>query len=571
MSAPAWREVFPELAGQDDVDALLAWADGLDDDLPPHGAPGWRSTTTGDGADEVHDDGVFGAVVAAVVRPAVAPAVARLTALPVVGGHPRVAARLEEAARRLVADEVVRPLMGLLAEDRAAGALVGDDPRDRYGRWVAALLSPAGWARIEARHPDLLPRASALAARRADALTDVLAATARHWDEVAPALGVPVGDQVVDVLVGGDSHGGGRSVLVLTTSSGARCVVKPRSAAVEAGYAEFSAWLGREALGLDLPRPAVVERAGLTWVEHVAPGPTRHPDHFAMLGVHLAALHLLRGTDVHYENLLTDRHGRPVVVDAEALFTPSLGAAAAQDVDATGLLSTPFGEDFDFGALDYRAGSTSPFRAWHVEGAGTDEVRFEMRPVTVDTPEALRGDRPGPGDAEAVVGALETCLARVAAAPEEVVARVLRVFPAGRVRMILRPTMAYALVARMATHPRFTADTDRRRVLARLAVLPPAVDPVLLASEVRQLTAGEIPAFGVDVHADRVLDAYGRDTGVRTARSPFDDVAAAVLRVDRAHVERQVAIARASTAHWRVEPAPATGSATTTRGGRARA
>jgi hypothetical protein len=108
----------------------------------------------------------------------------------------------------------------------------------------------------------------------------------------------------------------------------------------------------------------------------------------------------------------------------------------------------------------------------------------------------------------------------------------------------------------MATHPRFGSDVDRQRVFGRLAVQQPAAPWSLVASEVRQLTAGEVPAFGVELHDTRLLDARGRDTGVRTALSPMAGVRAALAGLDETAVADEADRVRAALAHWRTGEQP---------------
>lgn len=558
---PRWSELFGDLGGEP-LDQLLTWADAAPSDLPSDptgGARPWRmAAAAGDGA----DDGVLGAAVAAI---AAAPAdrfADRLAALSLVGDVPALHARGVDVARSVVSEEVRRPLVALLAHDAAAGRTTGATPQERYDAWLAALLAPAGWARVERTHPDLLPRAVALAEQRLAALADLVERTDRYWSGIAADLGLDPTARLVDLQVGGDSHGGGRCVAVLRTSAGERLVAKPRPARVEEGYGSFASWLG-EAAGVAvgdaaLPRPRFHHAGDSAWMEHL-PGLTsaggRHAAYFTQVGVHLAALHLLRGTDVHYENLLADGAGRPAVIDAEALFTPRLGAREDLDVAATGLLSVPFGDAaFDFGALDYRAGGASPFRAWHVEGPGRDDLRLVMRPVVVDHPEVAPGARTG-AEARAVEEAFAAVLDHVVEHRATVLGRLEATFRSGRVRLIHRATMTYALLLRTATHPSFASDRDRQRVFARLAVMAPATDPAVLASEVRQLTAGEIPAFEVDLHDPRVRDARGRDTGARAAVAPYEDVVELVTRLDADHVARQVAVLRSRVGHWGAAPA----------------
>lgn len=534
---PLWAQLLPEVPDAARREELLAWADRVPSDLPALEVAPWTEP-----ADAPRpDDGVFGAVVDRVVADAVDRFAASTAALAVVGDRERVVVRARALARRTAADELLRPLVALLAADAAAGRTRGATPEERYAAWVADLLAPGGHARLAAAHPDLLPRAAALADQRLRGVLRGLEATDRHWAGLTSTLGLDPGAGLVDLEVGGDSHGGGRCVLLLTQADGGRLVHKPRSTRVEEGYAAFAAWLG-EAVGVPgMARPRVHHAEDAAWVEHLHPADRPHPRFAAMVGIHLAALHLLRGTDVHYENLLTDAHGRPVVVDAEALFRPRLGDFVAHDVEATGLVGEPFGEvGFDFGALDYRAGATSPFRAWQVVHPGRDDVRLELGPVTVDHPEVVGADLRGGPAADELVAAFRRALGHAAAYGDEVRARLATDFPGGRVRLVHRATMAYALLLRTATHPRFTAERDRRRVHARLAVTAPATGPELLAAEVRQLTGGEVPAFAADLDDVRVLDARGRDTGARLAATPRADVLRALDALDEAHVARQV-------------------------------
>jgi hypothetical protein len=558
-----WAEVFPELTGAPDrLQQLLQQVDAVPTDLPA-----WRAGTAppagGSGALESVVTGgrrPFGDLLTAVVAAPVAEAADRLRRLPVLGRPDQVAGRAAELALTVAAEQVTRSLLPLLAAASAAGRLDGATPEARYDAFAAHLVTAAGRGELRARRPDLLPRTEALVRLRLDALVEQLAGTDRHWPAVAARLGLDPGDRVVDVEPGGDAHGGGRCVLLLTTATGARLVMKPRALDVETGYADFAAWLGRTATGLELPVPRAYATATAGWVEHVEPaGADPSPDYHAMVGVHLAALHLLRGTDVHYENLLADAAGRPVVVDAEALFHPVLAGAPARrpqllGAAATGLLSLPFGGPdggFDFGALDYRRGARSPFRVWHVQDAFRDDMRLEMRPVAVDHPDAVPAGTPrGAAEAAVLADAFEATTTLVVQERARVLARLEADFRAGRCRYVHRPTMAYALLLRMATHPRFAADADRQRVFGRLAVQQPATPWPLLAAEVRQLTAGEVPAFGVDLHDTRLLDARGRDTGVRTARSPMAEVRAALTGLDASAVADEAGRVRAALAHW---------------------
>ncbi|GAA4670107.1 DUF4135 domain-containing protein [Nocardioides nanhaiensis] len=559
-----WERLFPELDGRSDELADLLRR--LDDVTPP-AAPSLPAGSSRPGAagslgpEEAH--GLFGALPTLLLGDLPTVATEALRCHPLLADPARVAralrAELTEGATRLLA----RTLLGHLHAGRRAGLLRGATPQERFADFLARATTPAGLAEIGETCPGLLAHVREVAARRITAVRGQLDATAQAWPQLAARLpGVGRHDRVVEVRLGaGDTHGLGQSVSVLVLDSGAGVVCKPRDLRVEQGTGRLLAWLG-DRVDADLAAPATVCGKGLGWAEHVEAG-RPGAGWWRGVGVLLAGLYLLEGTDLHYENLLTDAAGRPVLVDTEAVLTPRLRVpGGAHDdgrllgVAATGLLSARVtagdGRTLDAGALAYRPG-VSPFGTWQVERPGRDDMALRMAPAEVAHPAPTDGLVRGRAERSALLAGLGDALAHVLSDRAAWCRRVRAELGEGTVRYLHRPTMLYAQVQRTATHPSLAGGTQRRRrALGRLAVLAPSGPSTpwpIVASEVRQLLAGDLPSFHVPVRGRSLLDGHGTDTGV-ACHPPLERTLAAVAALDEEQAAAQVAVAARTLGEW---------------------
>ena len=123
----------------------------------------------------------------------------------------------------------------------------------------------------------------------------------------------------------GDSHRGGRSVLIAEFRSGLRVVYKPRDLAVDVHFQELLSWLNERGDHPPFRTLKILDRGTHGWVEFVAEQACTSPDEvrrfYRRQGGYLALLHALDATDFHFENLIAAGE-HPVLIDLEALFHP---------------------------------------------------------------------------------------------------------------------------------------------------------------------------------------------------------------------------------------------------------
>ena len=123
----------------------------------------------------------------------------------------------------------------------------------------------------------------------------------------------------------GDSHRGGRSVLIAEFSSGLRVVYKPRDLAVDVHFQELLSWLNERGNHPPFRTLKILDRGTYGWVEFVAEQACTLPHEvrrfYRRQGAYLALLYALDATDFHFENLIAAGE-HPVLIDLEALFHP---------------------------------------------------------------------------------------------------------------------------------------------------------------------------------------------------------------------------------------------------------
>jgi type 2 lantibiotic biosynthesis protein LanM len=503
---------------------------------------------------------------------------------------------LDAVARCVTAEEraVLRGLCGrtLVLElncARLRGQLAGATPEERFADFVAGFRDSSGWARLFEEYGVLREAVQIARHHFRDQVIELLERLAADGAELA-ARGLPGGPgaRLVGLAASlSDPHRGGRGVWKLTFELGGaevRLMYKPKSLAVDACFQQL---LGRCNEAIDrgelsgVPRfriMRVVDRGGHGWVEHLAPAPCEDGaavDRFyRRQGATLALLHVLLGTDVHYENLIA--HGEhPVVVDLETLFHPFLvphepdpparraaEARLERSVLRVGLLPWRAfrGQGkagVNVGALGDGEAHELPFLVPGWEDAGRDDMRLVEKQVALPMADNLPrvGDQVVPFTAhmEAIAGGFEAMARHLARERGAWLASggVLDQFAGHPVRYVLRATRTYARVLQATAHPdhlrRADSAAQARAVLDELADSM-ARSPAVRVAEEADLADRDIPYFGGRPDSAHVWDSRGRCI---PDLLPVSGLAAAreqLTALDESEVERQVWYTRAALA-----------------------
>jgi type 2 lantibiotic biosynthesis protein LanM len=517
------------------------------------------------------------------VRPQIARARHRLRA-----GIARIERPPFEAAavERMLSAALPYRLLGILGRTlvlemhvaRLQGLLPGETPGERFTAFIDRLRRPEAAAAILTEYPVLTRQIVESLGLWVDASLELLERLAADWQEIRKAFfpgGHPGTLTAVDGGAG-DRHRGGRAVRILSFTSGARLVYKPRPLAADAHFQDLLAWINA---GGDLPAfrtVRVMDRGTYGWMEHVAAAGCATEAEVALyhrrLGGLLALLYAIEATDCHYENLIA-AGDQPVVVDLESLLHPRMARPeparpderlASRTLESSvlriGLLPFRVGAGEDFAGVDLSgvssvAGLPSPQKVLQWTGTGTDEMRAVRERVPMeggsnrpqldghDVEAALYTDEMAAGFRDAyrlLMRRREELLA-----PGSPVAR----FAGDPVRAVLRPTQVYGLLLTESFHPDVLRDAlDRDLLFDRLWVGiedQPAIARVI-AAEHSDLHLGDIPAFTACPASVDLWTSRGERIPGFFPEPSFLAVQRRIATLDEADLERQATLLRLS-------------------------
>ncbi|WP_434095875.1 type 2 lanthipeptide synthetase LanM family protein [Streptomyces anulatus] len=466
-----------------------------------------------------------------------------------------------------------RTLVTELYEARRLGRLRGEGPEERFRDFVRRTARRDGLALLVTGYPVLARLLATACLNAGDAFAEMAARLAADRHLLAPSgvlgdrAGSPEGGlggnagpgALTGVEAGaGDSHRGGRSVMLLRFADGTRLVYKPRPLAAHRHFNTLAEWFGSLPGAPELRVLRVLDRGDYGWAEFVEERPcstaAETRQFYRRQGALLALLHTLDGTDLHHENLIACGP-HPVLVDVETLFHPPLGPARSADpaaralhdsVHRVGLLPQLLVGDttaLDMSAIGGGRAASSPIETADWAEAGTDRMRLVRRAGRF-TESANRPRLGGVAAApsaytDALCGGFRAGYTAISEHRAELLGNdgLLRLFARDEVRVVPRPTWTYTTLLDESTHPDLMRDaTERHRVLSllRTPLLGVPALPGVEDEEVAELWSGDVPVFGTRPGSTELWSGTGRTVAGAAPDRPSYDTARERSPHDRA-------------------------------------
>lgn len=385
---------------------------------------------------------------------------------------------------------VSRSMVVELAAARSTGLLQGETEAQRYGFFIDCLADEEFALSILEECPPLHLLVETFTQNWSDAVGDLL----RHLAEDLPRIesqffpASAPGAIVRLSLSEGDRHRHGRSVAILEFATGQKLVYKPRSLAVEIGFADFANWfnsrIGARTGERLLASVKALDCGDHGWSAFVDPQPIATNEdldkYYFRLGALLAVARVLGLSDLHAENLIA-AGAWPTIIDLETLFHPPAGRFKSnaspppaterlfdnldRSVLASGLLPVRARQtgadtiDLDLAGMSDSAGQTIPFETPYWEKCGTDEMAIGFARQTLagnaNLP-VLNGRRMAPEPfADHVLSGFRHAYKTLQDNKKTLLAEdgPLSSFKGVAVRVVVRPTAFYAALLQDGTHP----------------------------------------------------------------------------------------------------------------------
>lgn len=461
---------------------------------------------------------------------------------------------------------------------RLKGNLEGNTSEERFSNFIAHLSSPVGLRYLLTEYPVLSRLLSVAVEASVDAAAEFARRFVGDWTGICERFFQGKHPGALDeVRVGaGDLHEGGRSVALLSFSSGERLVYKPRSLASESHFQQLLEWINQHLSELPFRTVRVWDRGKYGWMEHIAAEPCPSPEaaarFFRRQGGLLALLYALRAHDFHFENVIAAGE-HPVLVDLESLFLPPRDWAFSEPPNAAyrtlsesvmmvGFLPAriqlkPGGHRVDLSGLSDTDGQYSPLEILQAQGVGTDEIRYvrERIPLPTAHNRIILNGRPLAVEdyAPALKDGFDQVYRLLLREREELLAEggAVRRFENDRVRIVMRATAFYNRILGDMTHPDIlTEGTHLDHLLGWLITSQGTLPSYrhIISAEYEALLRLDVPSFYT---TPRSTNLHSSPTNVATGlfkSSGYEAVVDRLRGFSEADLARQQWIIEASLA-----------------------
>ena len=402
--------------------------------------------------------------------------------------------------------------------------LSGETSQERFTNFLQQLCQPDRLHTFLAEYP-VLARMLVVIIRQWDRSTlELLQRLSADWNEICTAFaqGIEPGELVGIQMGAGDIHREGRSVAILSFSSGFRIVYKPRSLALDQHFQELLDWLNTHGITHPLHTMTILDKGNYGWAEFVQAHDCATEEEVARFymrqGYYLALLYALDACDFHYENLLASGE-HPYLIDLEALFHPrmreqneeAVEIAATQSINHTvqriGLLPQRIlleagGEGIDISGLGGKGGQLTPRPVFVWKERGTDKMRIEREQREIAEEKnrpKLQGQHVDMLTYESHILDGFTELYRLFVEHRTAwLSQLLLPFEQDEIRLIVRSTRTYGLLLTESYNPECLQDALERDILFDYLWDGAASQPHLrqvIAAERHDLEEDTIPLF----------------------------------------------------------------------------
>lgn len=409
---------------------------------------------------------------------------------------------------------------------RLEGLLEGDTPEQRFNHFIERLREPETALAIFREYPVMARQFVIHMNNWLRFHLEFLQHLAADWADVRATFCPDQNPGELVQLDGsvGDSHRGGRSVLIAKFRSGFQVVYKPKSLAVDRHFQQLLNWLNERGDHAPFRIASVLDRGTYGWTEFIEArgcASTHELKRFyERQGGYLALLYALEATDFHFENLIAAGED-PVLIDLESLFHPHaegldatqtgglVGVSMTYSVLRVGLLPQRIlfnlkDEGIEMSGLGGAPGQLTPTGVPFWEKTGTDEMHLTRKRLTMPGGQnrpSLNGGDVNPLDFNGEISkGFSSIYKLLIRHREELLAEdgPLARFASDEVRFIVRPTRVYALLLHESFHPDLLRNgLDRDRFFDRLW-LGIEERPYLvkvIPAEQQDLQEGDIPMF----------------------------------------------------------------------------
>lgn len=365
----------------------------------------------------------------------------------------------------------------------------------------------------------------------------------------------------------GDVHEQGKSVFLVTLSTGEFFLYKPKNLEVAVMYNNFCEWINKKGDNLHIKTYKIMAFKNYTYEEFIEQKACSTKEeiaaYFRNFGKLAAILYYLRGNDFHMENIIASG-AYPVVVDLETLlqqknetkgddefFFSHAKKMFSNYIGRTALFPTNNGPN---AKLDLSAFSGDvqkiPFDVEVVKNIRTDEIYYDYEvgelPKSKNQPEILGESINGYNYIEEILAGFEEIFDLLITNKRELI-NIIEMFKNKKIRMLVRSTMNYARTMGMSLHPGALCDAlEREKIFENMWHFSVSNKMVHL-SEVQDMLVGDIPIFYANTTELDVTDSTGKKIINFFNKTGYDKLVEDTKNLNSSVKERNMSVIRLLT------------------------
>lgn len=363
----------------------------------------------------------------------------------------------------------------------------------------------------------------------------------------------------------GDSHRGGKTVLLLEYSEGKKLVYKPRNISVDKHFSKLLGYI-HDCTGFLFRLPKMIVSKDHGWTEFIEYRECADlkdvKGYYSCLGGMLAILYSLNATDFHYENIICDG-SYPVLIDLESFFVPYIPVEAAETSKAlfesvlnTGMLpsSIILNQDEEVqkkntpeisGVIEVEGqnGLTEDMQISFDDNGNISIVRVRGKLRGANNVPVYKGNKVQAKDySSCIISGFESMYSFIVAHKLQYIEH-LEMFRGDMVRILLRDTVAYSHLLREANNVNIIKGEFELRALfsewLNLTVPEFTFLGRVITHEINDLMNMDIPLFTTKVGSKDLW--YGENSCIEDCfdETGFDRVLRKIARMDSNDCERQ--------------------------------
>lgn len=385
---------------------------------------------------------------------------------------------------------------------------------------------------------------------------DIIIATKKEKGQLEIKLNKNLGN-ILDIETSfGDSHNGGKTVAVITFTSGEKLVIKPRNMILEQRFNEFineiNQIVGKELL--DLRYAKVHSSKDFGWMEFIeykdCDSQKQVENFYKRIGQYLCILYSLNAKDFHHENLIALGEN-PVLIDLEALLHIGSEEKDNEKENIHGMASRIIGDSvysiyllptrtlfnesqgqvntLDIGGVGANTKQLSPFRSAKITDVDTDNIKVERNYGYIDIESnnpRLNNEIINSSDyIDQIQYGFRQMYSWILRNKATYGQMVEKYFKDVKTRVICKPTFLYSNLMSLSYHPDLLRESVHREVyFNRIGFAEFLKNPGKLAlSEYEDLLQGDIPYFSIK--SDEVVLTNSNNKvveGFKFEKSPLD-------------------------------------------------